>query len=192
MGAEMSQPNGPDQIIGQLTDPAPPQQPADGLPLPLPTTGPAQTTQGAPAQAVAQGAQGAPGGIPTDPQQAKAAGRTDALAPLAQSHTGKGYEVNVDGLKKQINDIQDTLDRTLGRVQVPLSVDPPGNEYASKGYATGDSSASAYLTMFNNHHNGIYNYLQGWVDASNEVVNAYQRQDHEALDALAGLNKEKD
>jgi hypothetical protein len=185
----MSQPNGPDQIIGQLTDPAPAPQPAGGPPLPLPTTGPAQTTQGAP---VVQGAQAVPGGIPTDPQQAMAAGRTDALAPLAQSHTGKGYEVNIDGLQKQINDIQDTLDNTLSLVNVPLSVDPPGKEYASKGYATGDGSASAYLTMFNDHHKGIFNYLQGWVDASNEVVKAYQRQDHEALDALAGLNKEKD
>lgn len=43
-----------------------------------------------------------PAGIPTDPQQAYTAGRGDALAPLGQSHTGKGYEVNIDGLTKQM------------------------------------------------------------------------------------------
>lgn len=190
----MSQPNGPSGIIGDLTTTAPAQQQSTGgPPLPLPSTGTVQTTQGAPAQAA--GAPPAPPGIPTDPQQAYAAGGGDAVASLARSHTGKGYEVNVDGLTKHINDIQDILDildNTLLQVNVPVSVDPPGNEYASKGYAQGSGSASAYLQMFNQHHDGIKNYLQGYADASRKVLDAYQRQDHEALDALAGLNKEKD
>ncbi|NKQ55414.1 hypothetical protein HFP15_21250 [Amycolatopsis sp. K13G38] len=189
----MSQPNGPSQIIGDLTSTTPAQQqPAGSPPLPLPTTGPVQTTQGAPAPAQPSGAPPAPAGIPTDPQQAMAAGRAAATASLAQSHTGKGYEVNIDGLAKQINDIQDILDGTLYNVNVPARVDPPGNEYASRGYAEGAGGATAYLTMFNQHHEGITQYLRGYVQALGQVRDAYQRQDHEALDALAGLNKEKD
>jgi hypothetical protein len=165
----MGQPNtAPPQLIG--TSEAPPYVPPPGSP-PV-------------------GAGATPVAPPPTPIDYKSLGSGQAAADFAAASAGDGWEFDVDAMNAVIKDLQTSLDNEYSQAQNDAAwltqIKSPGTEVGSEGYvAAANASGASYQRFL---QSGV-EYTTSYLETLKQIRDAYQRQDHAALEALRATGK---
>lgn len=121
---------------------------------------------------------------PTQVDYAKV-GAAAASADFASASGTQGWEYDSEAMQALIKKLHGIFDKQRQHMMYDAdnltSIDPMGDEPVSQSYAEyGNSSGHSYIPLLK----GSFQYLNAYIRTCQEIDQAYQKQDQEALDAL--------